>query len=87
MTSPSPFVRIVVLSFDGGQMTIDCIDSLLLTAWPADGYEIVMVDNGSLDDVTARVRRDYPMVRVLEPLRPPPTIRKDTNCARTSSRP
>jgi GT2 family glycosyltransferase len=69
MTSSSPFVRIVVLSFDGGQMTIDCIDSLLLTAWPACGYEIVMVDNGSLDDVTARVRRDYPMVRVLEPLR------------------
>lgn len=69
MTSSEPFVRIVVLSFDGGQMTIDCIDSLLRTKWPTDRFEIVMVDNGSLDDVTARVRAGYPMVRVLEPLR------------------
>ena len=69
MTSPSPFVRIVVLSFDGGQMTIDCIESLLRTSWPSDRLEIVMVDNGSLDDVTERVRAHHPMVRVLEPLR------------------
>ncbi|CAB4570638.1 unannotated protein [freshwater metagenome] len=69
MTPPAPFVRTVVLSFDGGQMTIDCIESLLRTSWPADRHEIVMVDNGSLDDVTERVRSTYPMVRVLEPLR------------------
>jgi len=69
MTSWEPVVRIVVLSFDGGQMTIDCIESLLHTSWPADRLEIVMVDNGSLDDVTERVRAHYPMVRVLEPLR------------------
>ncbi|NDE60236.1 MAG: glycosyltransferase, partial [Acidimicrobiia bacterium] len=69
MTRSTPFVRIVILSFDGGQMTIDCIDSVLRTSWPRDRFEIVMVDNGSLDDVSTRVRRDYPMVRVLEPLR------------------
>jgi len=64
-----PLVRVVVLSFDGGQMTIDCIDSLLRTSWPADRLEIVMVDNGSLDDVCERVKSSYPVVRVLEPLR------------------
>ncbi|MFM8530614.1 MAG: glycosyltransferase, partial [Ilumatobacteraceae bacterium] len=64
-----PFVRVVVLSFDGGQMTIDCIESLLRTKWPADRLEIVMVDNGSLDDVSPRVKTSYPVVRVLEPLR------------------
>ena len=64
-----PFVRVVVLSFDGGQMTIDCIESLLLTDWPSSRFEIVMVDNGSLDDVSQRVRTSYPMVRILEPLR------------------
>ena len=69
MTPPAPFVRIVVLSFDGGQMTIDCIESLLRTTWPTDRYEIVMVDNGSLDDVTEQVRSAHPTVRVLEPLR------------------
>lgn len=65
----TPFVRVVVLTFDGGQMTIDCIESLLRTDWPSARFEIVMVDNGSLDDVTARVRAEYPAVRVLEPLR------------------
>ena len=67
--SDTPFVRVVVLSFDGGQMTIDCIESILRTDWPSSRFEIVMVDNGSLDDVTERVRTHYPMVRVLEPLR------------------
>ena len=69
IASSVPFVRVVVLSFDGGQMTIDCIESLLRTEWPSARFEIVMVDNGSLDDVTERVRGAYPMVRVLEPLR------------------
>lgn len=65
-----PLVRVVVLNFDGGQMTLDCLDSLLATEWPADRLELVMVDNGSLDDVVARVRSDarYHRVRVLEPL-------------------
>ena len=69
MSSEVPFVRIVVLSFDGGQMTLDCIESLVKTNWPRDRYEIVMVDNGSLDDVTERVRAQYQDVRILEPLR------------------
>jgi len=69
MSFEVPFVRIVVLSFDGGQMTLDCIESLAKTDWPRDRYEIVMVDNGSLDDVTERVRVQYPSVRTLEPLR------------------
>ena len=64
----SPFVRVVVLSFDGGQMTIDCLESLLAVDWPADRMEIVLVDNGSLDDVADRVRAEYPHVRLLEPL-------------------
>lgn len=64
----TPLVRVVVLSFDGGQMTIDCLDSLLASDWPADRMEIVLVDNGSLDDVAQRVRSDYPQVRLLEPL-------------------
>ena len=64
----TPLVRVVVLSFDGGQMTIDCIESLLASHWPAERMEIVLVDNGSLDDVADRVRAGYPTVRLLEPL-------------------
>lgn len=66
--SSAPRVRVVVLSFDGGQMTIDCLQSLVATDWPADRLEIVMVDNGSLDNITPRVQALLPQVRILEPL-------------------
>ncbi len=41
-------------------MTIDCLRSLLATDWPADRLEIVLVDNGSVDDVVERVRAEMP---------------------------
>ena len=63
-----PFVRVVVINFDGGQMTIDCLRSLLATDWPPDRLEIVMVDNGSVDDVVERVAREMPGIRIIEPL-------------------
>jgi GT2 family glycosyltransferase len=76
MTEPAvsppalPLVRVVVLNFDGGQMTLDCLDSLLATDWPRDRLDLVLVDNGSLDDVVERIAADerYRCVRVLEPL-------------------
>ena len=63
-----PFVRVVVLDFDGGEMTLDCLDALARTEWPADRFEIVLVDNGSVVDVTEEVRRRHPQVRILRPL-------------------
>ena len=68
MEPVAPFVRVVVINYDGGQMTIDCLESLLATDYPADRMEIVMVDNGSLDDVVERVADELPSVRVIEPL-------------------
>ena len=68
MEPVAPFVRVVVINYDGGQMTIDCLESLLATDYPADRLEIVMVDNGSLDDVVERVAVELPSVRVIEPL-------------------
>ena len=68
MTVETPRVRVVVLTFDGGQMTMDCLASITALDWPADRLEVVLVDNGSLDDVSERVRVEYPDVVVLEPL-------------------
>ena len=64
----TPTVRVVVLNFDGGQMTLDCLDSIRATEWPPDRLDVVLVDNGSLDDVAERVRAERPEVTVLEPL-------------------
>lgn len=61
-------MRVVVLDYDGGSMTLDCLDALGRTDWPADRFEIVLVDNGSVVDVTEEVRSRHPGVRILEPL-------------------
>lgn len=63
----APFVRVVVLNYDGGDMTVDCLRSLEGTDWPLDRWEIVLVDNGSVDGVAERVRAEFPSVRLLEP--------------------
>jgi hypothetical protein len=70
MSADLPIVRVVVLNYDGGDLTLACLDSLLATDWPRDRLDIVMVDNGSLDDVVERIAGDqrYADVRVLEPL-------------------
>ncbi len=64
-----PFVRVVVLAYDGAEMTMECLQSIDASKWPRERLEIVLVDNGSLDDVVERVRRQLPHVRVLEPLK------------------
>ena len=69
MTTSVPMVRIVVLTFDGGELTLDCLASIDALDWPRDRLEVVLVDNGSLDDVAERVRATMPWVTVVEPLR------------------
>jgi len=68
MTATEAKIRVVVLNFDGGQMTLDCLESLRATDWPTESLEVVLVDNGSLDDVVERVSAQFPAVRILEPL-------------------
>lgn len=70
MEPVSERVRVVVLNYDGGDMTLDCLDSILASDWPAEALEVVLVDNGSLDGIAERVRTDdrYRGVVVLEPL-------------------
>lgn len=64
-----PFIRVVVLAFDGAEMTLECLRSVIASNWPIDRREIVLVDNGSLDDVVDRVEAELPEVRLLEPMR------------------
>lgn len=70
MDARPPFVRVVVVNFDGGPMTLDCLDSILATEWPPARLQVVLVDNGSIDDVAEVVGEDarYAAVTVLQPL-------------------
>jgi GT2 family glycosyltransferase len=58
-------VRAVVLNYNGGDLTLECLRRLCATEWPADRFEVVLVDNASSDDVVTRTRDELPDVRII----------------------
>lgn len=56
----------VVVNYDGGPVTLRCLDALLATEHPADRLDIVVVDNASIDGIAWKIRETYPRVRLIE---------------------
>jgi GT2 family glycosyltransferase len=65
-TESRPLVRVVVVNYNGGDLTLDCLRSLLATDWPPERLDVVLVDNASTDGVVREVRTRYPRVEVVE---------------------
>ncbi len=65
--SRPPQVGVVVVNYNGGDLTLRCLRSVLRSHWPADALRVVLVDNGSHDGMAARVRRELPTVEVIDP--------------------
>jgi GT2 family glycosyltransferase len=57
-------VTVVVLTYDGREDTLSCLDSLAESDWIP--LSVVVVDNGSHDGTAAAVRAEHPSVTVLE---------------------
>lgn len=62
----APFVRVVVVNYDGGEVTRRCVDALLATHHPADRLEVVVVDNASVDGLNWVLKEHYPQVTLIE---------------------
>ncbi len=62
----TPLVRVVVLNYDGGDMTLRCLTALHEVEWPEESLEIVLVDNASIDGIAPRVRAEMPWVHLIE---------------------
>ena len=58
----SPFVSIIVCSYNGGPTLAACLNSLRKLNYPA--YEVILVDDGSTDD-TAYIAAQFPEVRYI----------------------
>jgi GT2 family glycosyltransferase len=58
-------VRAVVLNYDGGPLTLRCLEHLLATDWPPGDLDVWLVDNASTDGVAGRVEARWPAVRVV----------------------
>jgi len=61
----TPRVRLVVVNYEGGDMTLRCLASLAGLHWPPERMDIVLVDNASTDGVADRVECSHPEVRVV----------------------
>jgi len=64
--SELPRVSIVVLNWNGRQHLGPCFDTLRALDYPADRFEVILVDNGSDDGSQAYVRERYAWVRLIE---------------------
>ena len=54
MSDQWPKVAIIILNWNGWRDTIECLESVEALTYP--NYEVILVDNGSVDDSVARIR-------------------------------
>ena len=60
-----PTVSIVVTTYNGRNQLEPCLTALASLDYPADRFQVVVVDNASTDDTWAFVARRFPWVRVV----------------------
>ena len=60
----TPLVYIIIVNWNGRDVTLECLRSLKAVSYP--NYRIVIVDNASADGSAAAFRTAYPDVMVLE---------------------
>jgi hypothetical protein len=61
----TPRVRVVTVNYNGGPLTLRCVEQLLATDWPREHLMIVVVDNASHDGVADAIEARWPDVRVI----------------------
>ncbi len=61
-----PFVSVIVLNYNGKGYLHTCLSSLCNLNYPAQLYEILLVDNGSEDGSVDYVKKHFPRVKVIE---------------------
>src|SRR5258707_9202630 len=64
MSSDQPKVSIVILNWNSYEVTRDCFLSLRKLAYP--NFEVVLVDNGSIDSSAEKLAQEFPEMRVIK---------------------
>ena len=57
-------VYILILNWNGGRDTIECVESCLRLMY--DNYHVLVIDNGSEDDSLARLRERFPYLEMIQ---------------------
>ena len=53
----TPVITVLITAYNYGQFIEQAIDSILSQDYPADKTQILVVDDGSTDDTSERVKR------------------------------
>ncbi len=59
-----PQLSIVIVNYNGGQLVLDCLRSIFEHP-PEASFEIVVVDNASVDESAARIAEQFAQVRLI----------------------
>ncbi len=59
-------VSIIIVNFNGREVTRQLLDSLKKLDFPKEKYEIILVDNNSQDGSQELIRKKYPYVKLIE---------------------
>jgi len=60
----NPSVKVIILNWNGANLTIDCLKSFEKVQY--NNYEVLVVDNGSIDDSIIKIKSKYPNIEILE---------------------
>ena len=60
----NPKVAILILNYNGQKILSDCIISLKKTSYP--NFEVYVIDNGSTDDSTACIEKNFQWVKLIK---------------------
>ena len=63
--STRPFFSVIVINFNGAKVLPACLAALADQTWPGDRFEIILLDNASVDDSLDFVPIRFPSVRIL----------------------
>lgn len=61
----TPKVSLIVLNWNGADISSRCLEGIQATCNHSDGHEIILVDNGSTESGIAEVAATYPGVRLI----------------------
>jgi len=79
-----PFVAVVIPVFDDVERLAACLAALQRQTYPGERYEVVVVDNGSRQDVAGACRA-FTMVRCISEPRPGSYAARNTGIARSDA--
>ncbi len=57
-------IFILILNWNGKENTLECLESVQKLDYP--NYQVVVIDNGSVDDSVTAIQQSFPQVEIIE---------------------